>query len=179
MAWSVRCDSVGVIHTLGRDDLFDRLVVVEHHVLDGVGAGLERHAVRARREAVHGRLFVERVRLVDDRVELFLRHVAHVRLFLVGAAAARGAGLDHVAAEPQVVARELAQLPRPVRRSESVALGRAREDQIEMRAGHVGEAADHDPRARPTRRRRSRRAPRTSPGSAAPAYFAGRGRAAW
>ena len=78
------------------------------------------------REAVHGRGLVEGVRLVDDRVELFLRHVADVGLFLVGAAAAGGAGLDHVAAGQQVGAGEFAQLPRPIGGLEAEANGIAR-----------------------------------------------------
>ena len=47
----------------------------------------------------------------------------------------------------KIDARELAQLPRAVGVLKSVALGRAREDQFEMRAGHVGEGADHEARA--------------------------------
>ena len=128
-------------------DHADGLVVGEHHVLDGVDAGLERHALAGGREAMHRAGLVEGVRLVHHRVELFLRHVADVRLFLVGAAAAGGAGLDDVAAGQEVGARELAQFPRPVGGLEAEADGRARLDQRQMRAGDGGEAGDEHARA--------------------------------
>ncbi len=143
----MRCDKVGVIHTFVFEDFFQRVVVVEHHVLDGVAAGLQRHAVSAGREAMHRGLLVQRVRFVDDGVEFLLRQVANVRLFLVGAAAAGRAGLDDVGAVAKVEARELAQFPRPVGILETVTFRGARKDQLEVRAGHVGEARDDQARA--------------------------------
>ena len=116
-------------------------------MLDGVDAGLQRHALAGGGEAVHRAGLVEGVRLVHHRVELFLRHVADVRLFLVGAAAAGGAGLDDVAAGQEVGARELAQFPRPVGGLEAEADGGARLDQRQMRAGDGGEAGDEHARA--------------------------------
>ncbi len=115
-------------------------------MLDGVGAGLDRHALRVRCEAMHGRGFVKCVRFADDRVEFLLRHVDDVRLFLVGAATAGGAGLDHVAAPQQVGAREFAQFVGAVAVVEAGARHRARLDEVEMRTGDGGKAADQHAR---------------------------------
>ena len=98
IAWSVRCASVGVT----------QVPLLLYHA-DGLVVGntmcsmVSAPALSAIRWACGVKQctaadLVERVRLVHDRVELFLRHVADVGLFLVGAAAAGGAGLDHVAA---------------------------------------------------------------------------------
>ena len=87
------------------------------------------------------------MRLIDDGVEFLLRHVADIRIFLVGAAAAGRAGLDDIAAVSQIGARQLAQFPRAVGALEARAHRRARKDQIKMRAGHVGEAADEHARS--------------------------------
>src|ERR1700745_2819734 len=86
---------------------------------------------------------MQRVRLVDDGIELLLSHVADVRLLFVGAAAAGSTGLDDVASCSQIGARELAQLPRPVCALESRMRRGARQNQLEMRAGHIGKTADH------------------------------------
>ncbi len=116
----------------GLGDHVDGLFLMEHHVFDGVCTGFERHALAVGREAVHRGDLVEGVRLVDDGVDLLLRHVADVRLFLVGAAAAGGAGLDDVATGQQVGPRQLAQLPGAVGGLEAVTLRRARLDQVEV-----------------------------------------------
>ena len=67
-------------------------------MFDGVGAGCQGHALAGGREAVHCGDFMEGVRLINDGVHFFLRHVADIRLFLVRTAAAGGTGFDDVAA---------------------------------------------------------------------------------
>ncbi len=151
MAWSTRCARVRRHPHARFLDHAERLVVGKHHVLDGIDARLQRHALALRREAVHRALLVEGVRLVDDGVALLLRHVADIGFFLVGAAAAGDAALDPVSAIQEILARELAQLPRPVGGLEAEAERRARLDQRKMRAGDNGEGRNlharplHDP----------------------------------
>src|SRR5215469_1602705 len=86
---------------------------------------------------------MQRVRLVDDGIELLLSHVADVRLLFVGATAAGSPGLHTVAPCTEIGARELAQLPRPVGALESRMQRGPRQDEFEMRTGHIGKAADH------------------------------------
>src|SRR5438067_13673307 len=91
---------------------------------------------------------MQRMRLVDDGIELLLSHVADVRLLFVGATAAGSTGLDDVAPCTKIGARELAQLPRPVCALESRMQRGPRQDELEMRTGHIGKAADHQTWAR-------------------------------
>src|SRR5262245_57455299 len=100
-------------------------------MLDGVGARPDGHPVCVGSEAMHRGVLVERMRFVDERVQLLLSQIAYVGLFLVGAAAARSAGLDNVATREQVLARELAQFPGSVCRVESPAIHGARLDKIQ------------------------------------------------
>ena len=129
------------------DDFLQQILVVKHHVLDGVAASLERHAVGARREAMHRSLLVQRMCFIDDGVEFLLREVAHVWLFLVGPAAARCTSLDHVRAVAKVQPRELAQFPGTVRTLKTVAFRGARKNELKVRAGHVGKARHDQARA--------------------------------
>src|SRR5215472_10537339 len=87
---------------------------MEHHVLDGVRTGLKGHALGLWREAMHRAWLMQRMCLVDNGIQFFLRHVADIRLFFIGAAATRSASLDDITAGAQIGSRELAQLPRPI-----------------------------------------------------------------
>ena len=120
---------------------------MKYHVLDGVGTGFERHAVPVGCKAMHRRRFVKRVSLVDDGVDFLLRHIADIRLFFVRAAAAGSAGFYDIAACQQVGASQLTQLPRAVCRLKTQPLRCTGLNQIQMRAGNGGEAADEHARA--------------------------------